>query len=104
MEKIEGFDLRETHLIKRMTKQERRHLMYEVISLWGLIQTFTIDDQRTFIHRDFCISNLMYEPATQCVRLIDPDAFDIQTPSEDAPTYLGNFVDTLYNMKRWEKL
>jgi hypothetical protein len=46
----------------------------------------------------------MYEPATQCVRLIDPDAFDIQTPSEDAPTYLGNFVDTLYNMKRWEKL
>jgi serine/threonine protein kinase len=104
MEKIEGFDLRETHLIKRMTKQERRHLMYEVISLWGLIQTFTIDDQRTFIHRDFCISNLMYEPSTKCVRLIDPDAFDIQTPSEDAPTYLGNFVDTLYNMKRWEKL
>jgi serine/threonine protein kinase len=104
IEKIEGFDLRDTRLIKRMTKEERRHLTYEVISLWGIIQTFTIDDHKTFLHRDFCISNLMYEPSTRRVRLIDPDSFTVLNPSEDNPTHLGNFIDTLYNMKRWENL
>lgn len=104
MEKIEGFDLRETHLIKKLSIEERRHLTYEVISLWGIMQTFTIDDHKTFLHRDFCISNLMYEPSTKRVRLIDPDSFEVVSPSEVSPTYFGNFVDTLYNMRRWEQL
>ena len=104
MEKIEGFDLRDTRLIKRMTKEERRYLMSDIISLWGVIQTFSIDSKRVFTHRDFCTSNLMYEPSTFSVKLVDPDSFAVLDPSEDNPTYLGNFIDTLYNMKRWENL
>ena len=104
MESIKSFCLTETHLLKSISKTELRQIISKVISLWGRLQTFTVDDENIFIHRDFCICNLMYETDTKQIKLIDPDAFNIQNPSVDSPIYHGPFIDTLYIMKLWERL
>ena len=103
MEEIKGFALSDTPELKKLSIRERRNITSAVIVLWGKIHNFTISDKSTFIHKDFCINNLMYDIENRQVRLIDPDAFEIECPRFDN-IYYGPFIDTLYNMRQWEKL
>jgi len=104
MEKIEGFVLSDLDTLKTLSIRERRNIASSVIILWGKIYNFTISDKFTFIHKDFCVNNLMYDTKNRQVRLIDPDSFNIVSPSLDHAVFFGPFIDTIYNMKQWEKL
>jgi len=104
MEKVQGFGLSDFDQIKKLSINERRNVMSEVICLWGKLQSFTIDEIYTFVHKDFCVNNLMYDTNKKQVKLIDPDAFQKEAPRQFAPIFHGPFIDTLYNMKQWERL
>ena len=60
MEDINGFVLSENDKIKELSIIERRKIRSEVIKIWGTLQTFSVDDSFTFIHKDFCINNFIF--------------------------------------------
>ena len=107
-EDIDGFVLSDTDEVKKLERWKRRKIQSEVISIWGTIQTFSVDDKHgtgtaTFIHKDYCTNNLMYDTNKKQVRLIDPDAFHKESPGEFPPIWHGLFIETLYNTSQWEK-
>ena len=104
MEDINGFVLSENDKIRELSIIERRKIRSEVINIWGTLQTFSVDDSFTFIHKGFCINNLIYDIDKKQVRLIDPDSFHKEAPGQFKPIWHGPFVDTLYNTMQWERL
>ena len=93
MEEIKGFQLSNNDEMEKFSIIERRHIMKEVISIWGKIQTFSVDDGNIFYHTDFCIHNLMYDIEKKIVRLIDPDSFQILWARKYPAIYHGPFID-----------
>ena len=104
MEDINGFVLTDVNKIKKLERWKRRKIQAEIISLWGTLQTFSVDDIYTFIHKDFCMNNLMYDTDKKQVRLIDPDSFHKEAPRLFNTTWHGIFIDTLINTVQWETL
>ena len=106
MEDIQGFCLNDNERIAQLTRKQKRDIISQVICLWGKMQTWTVptDMNYIFMHRDFCINNLMYDEFNSIVKLVDPDSFAITPPALDNPIYHGPFIDTLYIMRLWERL
>ena len=104
IEKVNGFGLYDFDQIKKLSIKERRNIMSDVICLWGKLQSFTVDETYIFLHKDFCVNNLMYDTNKKQVKLIDPDAFQKEAPRQFTPIFHGPFIDTLYNIKQWERL
>ena len=44
MEDINGFVLTDVNKIKKLERWKRRKIQAEIISLWGTLQTFSVDD------------------------------------------------------------
>ena len=104
MEEINGFPLSDYSSLRDLQKVEIRRTVSHVIGLWGRMQNWYPDGRRLFIHKDYNLNNIMYDFDRKHIRLIDPDAFCLESPKHFTPNWHGFFIDTLYNMREWEKL
>jgi hypothetical protein len=102
MEDINGFVLSDTLRVRDLEISEKRKITTDVIVLWGKMQSWSVDGQKVFVHRDYCINNIMYDVDRKHIKLIDPDSFCYDYPHMMTPRWHGTFIDTIYNMRNWE--
>lgn len=103
MNVAKGINLGDNQTVLALDRHERRHIAKEVVSLYANMHTFSIGDL-LFWHKDFNVTNLIYNPKKQTVTLIDPVSFQIINALDINANLHRPFVDTLYNIKQWELL
>ena len=104
MEKVRGINLADTEAVATLPREVRRDIGSQIITLYGRMQKWTVNTHEIFFHKDFNTSNIMYNPKTKLIKLIDPDSFQILQPYKINSVYHGAFIDTLYAIKQWETL
>ena len=104
MEKVKGINLADTESVSKLPREVRRDIGCQIVTLYGRMHKWTVNKHAIFFHKDFNTSNIMYNPKTKLIKLIDPDSFQILYPYSINSVYHGGFIDTLYAIKQWETL
>jgi len=104
MEKVQGIDLADTEIVAKLPREVRRDIGCQIVTLYGRMHKWTVNTRDIFFHKDFNTSNIMYNPETKLIKLIDPDSFQVLQPYSINSVYHGGFIDTLYAIKTWEAL
>lgn len=104
MERVQGINLADTQSVANLSREVRRDIGCQIITLYGRMHKWTVNTNDIFFHKDFNTSNIIYNPKTKLIKLIDPDSFQVLYPYNINSVYHGGFIDTLYAIKQWETL